>query len=157
MADLSAKAADLGGDDFLTSLLEAGTYDGKLYAVPYYAGARIVVYRKDLFEEAGIEIPTTLDEFLAAGVALKEANADTPNFSGIYLPGKNWYAVLSYIWEHGGDIAVQEDGEWVGQLDTRARSPGSSTSSRSSTRPTRRPPTATTPRTSRPSATARSA
>jgi N,N'-diacetylchitobiose transport system substrate-binding protein len=118
VADLSDKAADLGGDDFLTSLLEAGTYDGKLYAVPYYAGARIVVYRKDLFEAAGIEIPTTLEEFLAAGVALKEANADTPNFSGIYLPGKNWYAVLSYIWEHGGDIAVQEDGEWVGQLDS---------------------------------------
>jgi N,N'-diacetylchitobiose transport system substrate-binding protein len=118
VADLSDKAADLGGDDFLTSLLEAGTYDGKLYAVPYYAGARIVVYRKDLFEAAGIEIPTTLEEFLAAGVALKEANAETPNFSGIYLPGKNWYAVLSYIWEHGGDIAVQEDGEWVGQLDS---------------------------------------
>jgi N,N'-diacetylchitobiose transport system substrate-binding protein len=118
VVDLSDKAAELGGDDFLTSLLEAGTYDGKLYAVPYYAGARVVVYRKDLFEEAGIEIPTTLDEFLAAGTALKEANADTPNFSGIYLPGKNWYAVLSYIWDKGGDIAVQEDGEWVGQLDS---------------------------------------
>jgi N,N'-diacetylchitobiose transport system substrate-binding protein len=118
VVDLSDKAAELGGDDFLTSLLEAGTYDGKLYAVPYYAGARVVVYRKDLFEEAGIDVPTTLDEFLAAGVALKEANASTPNFSGIYLPGKNWYAVLSYIWDKGGDIAVQEDGEWVGQLDS---------------------------------------
>ena len=118
VVDLSDKAAELGGDDFLTSLLEAGTYDGKLYAVPYYAGARVVVYRKDLLEEAGIEIPTTLDEFLAAGTALKEANADTPNFSGIYLPGKNWYAVLSYIWDKGGDIAVQEDGKWVGQLDS---------------------------------------
>jgi N,N'-diacetylchitobiose transport system substrate-binding protein len=118
VVDLSDKAAELGGDDFLTSLLEAGTYDGKLYAVPYYAGARVVVYRKDLFEEAGIDVPTTLDEFLAAGVALKEANASTPNFSGIYLPGKNWYAVLSYLWDKGGDIAVQEDGQWVGQLDS---------------------------------------
>ncbi|HEU4840865.1 MAG TPA: extracellular solute-binding protein, partial [Ilumatobacteraceae bacterium] len=108
VADLSDKAADLGGDDFLTSLLEAGTYDGKLYAVPYYAGARIVVYRKDLFEAAGIEVPTTLEEFLAAGTKLKADNASTPNFSGIYLPGKNWYAVLSYIWDKGGDIAVQE-------------------------------------------------
>ena len=44
-----------------------------------------------------------------------------PNFSGIYLPGKNWYAVLSFLWDNGGDIATQEDGEWVGQLD----SPGS--------------------------------
>jgi len=118
VVDLSDKAAELGGDDFLTSLLEAGTYDGKLYAVPYYAGARVVVYRKDLLEAAGIEVPTTLDEFLAAGAALKEANASTPNFSGIYLPGKNWYAVLSYLWDKGGDIAVQEDGEWVGQLDS---------------------------------------
>jgi N,N'-diacetylchitobiose transport system substrate-binding protein len=116
--DLSEHREDLGGDDLLQSLLEAGTYEGNLYAVPYYAGARIMIYRTDLFEAAGIEVPTTLDEMLAAGVALKEANADVPNFSGIYLPGRNWYAVLSFIWEHGGDIATLEDGRWVGQLDS---------------------------------------
>ena len=80
-----------------------------------------MIYRKDLFEAAGVEIPTTLDEMVAAGVALQEANADVPNFSGIYMPGKNWYAVLSFLWANGGDIATQENGEWVGQLD----SPGS--------------------------------
>ena len=37
--DLTDRAEELGGDDFLQSLLEAGTYDGSLYAVPYYAGA----------------------------------------------------------------------------------------------------------------------
>ena len=89
--------------------------------MPYYAGARIVIYRKDLFEAAGIAVPTTLEEFLAAGVALQEANADVPNFSGIYLPGRNWYAVLSFLWENGGDIATLEGDQWVGQLD----SPGS--------------------------------
>ena len=88
LVDLTDKAAELGGDDFLQSLLEAGTYDGKLYAVPYYAGARIMIYRKDLFEESGIEIPTTLDEMVAAGEKLKADNADVPNFSGIYLPGQ---------------------------------------------------------------------
>ena len=119
--DLSAEREALGGDDLLQSLLEAGTYEGKLYAVPYYAGARIMIYRTDLFEEAGVAVPETLDEMLAAGTALQEANADVPNFSGIYLPGRNWYAVLSFIWENGGDIATLEDGEWVGQLD----SPGS--------------------------------
>ena len=119
--DLTPYRADLGGDDLLQSLLEAGTYEGSLYAVPYYAGARIVIYRKDLFVEAGIEVPTTLEEFLQAGVALQEANADVPNFSGIYLPGRNWHAVLSFLWEHGGDIATLEGDQWVGQLD----SPGS--------------------------------
>ena len=121
VVDLTPHQAELGGDDLLQSLREAGTYDGKLYAVPYYAGARIMIYRKDLFQAAGVEIPTTLDEMVAAGVALQEANADVPNFSGIYLPGKNWYAVLSFLWANGGDIATQENGEWVGQLD----SPGS--------------------------------
>ena len=119
--DLSPAREELGGDDLLQSLLEAGTYEGSLYAVPYYAGARIVIYRKDLFEAAGIAVPTTLEEFLAAGVALQEANADVPNFSGIYLPGRNWYAVLSFLWENGGDIATLEGDQWVGQLD----SPGS--------------------------------
>ncbi len=118
LIDLSDKAADLGGDDFLQSLLEAGTYDGKLYAVPYYAGARIMIYRKDLFEASGIEIPTTLDEMLAAGEQLKADNADVPNFSGIYLPARNWHAALSYVWEHGGDIATKEGEEWVGTLDS---------------------------------------
>lgn len=116
--DLSDRAAELGGDDFLQSLLEAGTYDGSLYAVPYYAGARIVIYRKDLFEASGIEIPTTLDELLAAGEQLKADNADTPNFSGFYLPGKNWYAVLPFIWDKGGDIATQDGEQWTGQLDS---------------------------------------
>lgn len=121
VTDLTPHAADLGGDDLLQSLKEAGTYDGKLYAVPYYAGARIMIYRKDLFEAAGVEIPTTLDEMVAAGAALQAANADVPNFSGIYLPGRNWYAALSFLWANGGDIATQENGQWVGQLD----SPGS--------------------------------
>jgi N,N'-diacetylchitobiose transport system substrate-binding protein len=118
VTDLSADAASLGGDDFLQSLLEASTYDGSLYAVPYYAGARIVVYRKDLFAASGIEVPTTLDEFLAAGTKLKADNAATPNFSGIYLPGKNWYAVLSFLWDKGGDIATKDGDQWVGQLDS---------------------------------------
>jgi N,N'-diacetylchitobiose transport system substrate-binding protein len=116
--DLSEHREALGGDDLLQSLLEAGTYDGNLYAVPYYAGARIMIYRTDMFEEAGIEVPTTLDEMLAAGAALKQAHSDVPNYSGIYLPGRNWYAVLSFVWEHGGDIATLEDGQWVGQLDS---------------------------------------
>ena len=118
VVDLTDKAEDLGGEDFLQSLLEAGTYDGKLYAVPYYAGARIMIYRKDLFEKSGIEIPTTLEEMVAAGEKLKADNADTPNFSGIYLPGRNWYAALSFIWEHGGDIATKDGDQWIGQLDS---------------------------------------
>ena len=116
MVDVTSSKDALGGEDLLDSLVEAGTYDGKFYGVPLYAGARIVVYRTDLFEKSGLEIPTTLEEFVEAGKTLQADNADVPNFSGIYFPGRNWHAMLSFIWDAGGDIAVQEDGEWVGQL-----------------------------------------
>jgi N,N'-diacetylchitobiose transport system substrate-binding protein len=116
LVDLSSVKEDLGGDDLVDSLVEAGTYDGAFYGVPYYGGARIVVYRKDLFEKSGLAIPTTMEEFVEAGKKLKADNADIPNFSGIYFPGRNWQATLSFIWDAGGDIAVNEDGEWVGEL-----------------------------------------
>jgi N,N'-diacetylchitobiose transport system substrate-binding protein len=109
---------DLGGSDLLQSLVEAGTYDGTFYGAPYYAGARIVVYRTDLFEKAGLEVPTTLEEFVDAGAALKADNADVPGFSGIHFPGRYWFAALPFIWEAGGDIAVKEGDEWVGRLSS---------------------------------------
>jgi N,N'-diacetylchitobiose transport system substrate-binding protein len=118
LMDLTDKKEDLGGDDLVQSLVEAGTYDGAFYGVPYYAGARVVLYRKDLFEASGIEIPTTIDEMLAASQKLMEDNADTPNFSGMYLPGRNWFAALPFIWVHGGDIAVQEGDTWRGALSS---------------------------------------
>jgi ABC-type glycerol-3-phosphate transport system substrate-binding protein len=118
MVDLTEVKGDLGGDDLLDSLVEAGTYDDRFYGVPLYAGARIVIYRTDLFEQSGLEIPTTLEEFIEAGKTLQADNADVPNFSGIYFPGRNWHAMLSFIWDAGGDIATQEDGEWVGLLSS---------------------------------------
>jgi N,N'-diacetylchitobiose transport system substrate-binding protein len=116
LADLTAKKADLGGDDLVQSLVESGSYDGKFYGVPYYGGARIVVYRKDLLAKSKLQIPTTTQEFVDAGIKLKQDNAKTKNFSGIYLPGKYWYAALPFIWDNGGDIATREGDKWVGKL-----------------------------------------
>ena len=33
------------------------SYDGKLYALPFYAESSMLFYRKDLFDEAGIKVP----------------------------------------------------------------------------------------------------
>ena len=118
LQDLTANKAALGGDDLLQSLVEAGTYNSKFYGVPYYAGARVMLYRKDLFTTSGLSVPTTIDEMLAAGKKLKADNASTANFSGMYLPGKNWFAALPFIWVNGGDIATQNGGAWKGMLSS---------------------------------------
>ena len=39
---------------WLSGLTKAGSYNGKLYAVPYYAGARAVIYRTDQYKAAGV-------------------------------------------------------------------------------------------------------
>ena len=109
--DLSDEYEEFGGDDLLPGFVEAGTYDGTFYAAPYYSGARLVFYKKDLYAAAGLSVPMTLDEYVANGVALAAAN---PGVSGIYFPGQDWYNALPFIWENGGEIATEEDGKWVG-------------------------------------------
>jgi N,N'-diacetylchitobiose transport system substrate-binding protein len=108
--DISDIQADLGGDDLLSGLVDAGTYDGALYAAPYYAGGRIVFYTPQI---VGDTLPTTLDEYVAQGIALK-----TDTVSGIYAPGKDWYNALPYVWAHGGEIAVQDGEEWDAQFSS---------------------------------------
>ena len=36
----------------------------------------------------------------------------------MYLPGKNWFAALPFIWVNGGDIAVQDGDSWKGMLSS---------------------------------------
>jgi N,N'-diacetylchitobiose transport system substrate-binding protein len=107
--DLTDKYQDLGGDDLLPGFVTAGTYDGKFYAAPYYSGARLVFYKKDLMAASGLTVPTTLDQYVSDGVTLAAAN---PGVSGIYFPGQDWYNALPYIWENGGEIATDDNGTW---------------------------------------------
>jgi len=115
-ADLTDQLGSLGGDDLLQGFVDAGTADGKTYAVPYYAGSKYVFYRKDLFKKAGLSVPTTMDEFVDTAIALKQANPEPANFSGFWLPGQDWRNAVTFIWDEGGDLAVENGGEWQGDL-----------------------------------------
>ncbi|MFB7892997.1 extracellular solute-binding protein [Microbacterium sp. NPDC056044] len=106
---------ELGGDDLLPGFVEAGSWDGSLYAAPYYSGARVVFYNTAMYDQAGVAVPTTLDEYVSNGVALAGA---LPGVSGVYFPGKDWYNGLPFIWENGGEIAVQDGDEWDAQLSS---------------------------------------
>ncbi len=55
--DLTDQYEALGGDDLLPGFTEAGSYDGKFYAAPYYSGARIVFYNTAQYATAGVEVP----------------------------------------------------------------------------------------------------
>lgn len=117
LLDISDIKEKLGGSDLLPGFVEAGSWDGKLFAAPYYSGARIVFYNTAQYQTAGVTVPTTLDEYVANGEKLAAA---LPGVSGVYFPGKDWYNALPFIWENGGEIAVQKDGKWDAQLSSDA-------------------------------------
>ena len=115
---LTDELGDLGGDDLLPGFVEGATVDGETYAVPYYAGSKYIFYRKDLFEKAGLEVPTTLDEFVQAAVTLKQENPKPANFSGFWFPGQDWRNGAAFVWAAGGDLATEDGGEWTGSLSS---------------------------------------
>lgn len=117
-ADLTDQLDDLGGDDLLQGFVDGATVDGKTYAVPYYAGSKYIFYRKDLLEKAGLEVPTTMEEFVDAAVALKQDNPKPANFSGFWFPGQDWRNGAAFVWDAGGDLASEDGGEWSGSLSS---------------------------------------
>ena len=120
-ADLtSAKSKFDNSSTWLQGLAESGTSpDGKLQAIPYYAGSRVVIYRKDIWDAAGVTTPpTTLDELWSDLDKVKAANSSDPNFSAFYMPGKYWYAAMSFVYGSGGSIATQSNGSWTGNLES---------------------------------------
>ncbi|MDO8151743.1 extracellular solute-binding protein [Isoptericola sp. b408] len=103
--------AELGGDDLLPSFVEAGSVAGTVYALPYYFGSRHVFYRKDVWRRAGVEVPETLGEFGDAVTTLT-----TGSRAGFALGGQDWRNGISWVFAHGGDLAVERDGSWVSTL-----------------------------------------
>ncbi|MEY8835068.1 ABC transporter substrate-binding protein [Phaeobacter italicus] len=49
------------------------TVDGKVMAVAFMANAQHLFVRKDVLEAAGVDVPTTYEEVIAAGKAIKDA------------------------------------------------------------------------------------
>lgn len=69
---------------------EALTYNGKTYAVPYSIIYNEIIYNKTVFDQYGLEVPETFDDFLNVCETLK-SNGVTP----IALKNDSW---AGFIW-----------------------------------------------------------
>lgn len=107
--------------DLDPGLVESAMVDGKMYGVPWYAGGRILMYRKDFFEEAGIKkAPTTWAEFLATAKALQKVGKDgkVTRYGFAFQGGAGRLTWLPFVWQNGGEIAVKKDGKWVSTINS---------------------------------------
>lgn len=60
------------GDTFQGGILDYYTFDDQVYALPDGNNVAAIFYNKKLFEEAGVAVPTTFDELLAAVNTFKD-------------------------------------------------------------------------------------
>ncbi|MFE0456614.1 extracellular solute-binding protein [Streptomyces sp. NPDC058914] len=105
-----------GKDEWLPGLADPGQRRFHQYGIPWYAANRVVIYRKDLFEQAGVTAPPrTREEWLSV---TEKLNSD--GNQGIYLAGQDWYTLAGFVWDEGGDLATESGGRWEGALDTPA-------------------------------------
>ena len=103
--------------NWLKALKDSATYGGRLYGVPYYAGARVVTYRTDLFKQAGIaKLPNSLAQYTADAKKLAAKNPGK-SFSPLYIAGQDWYVGLGFVYDYGGQIAKPFRGQWQATLD----------------------------------------
>jgi sorbitol/mannitol transport system substrate-binding protein len=72
-------------DDIIPSVRSSLSYDGRLYASPFYAESSFLMYRKDVLKNAGIEMPANPTWKQVADIARR---IDTPGRAGICLRGK---------------------------------------------------------------------
>ncbi|HIY02012.1 MAG TPA: extracellular solute-binding protein [Candidatus Blautia faecipullorum] len=69
-------------ESFTDGIFERLTYDGKIMAVPTNYAAACTYYNTEIFEEVGVEVPTTYDELLEVCQKIKDAGYDPISCSG---------------------------------------------------------------------------
>ncbi|MEJ6392327.1 extracellular solute-binding protein [Gymnodinialimonas sp. 2305UL16-5] len=101
---------NLGADTFASGALGMAAVDGGYAAVPVDGWTQMLVYRADLFEEAGLEPPNTYENVLAAIEALH----NPPEMYGFVAPTKVDENFMSQVLEHvflaNGATPVGPDG-----------------------------------------------
>jgi len=105
LLDLSSYGfGDLEGD-YTASTWNSVDFDGKIYGLPQDSGPMAMFYNKSVFDQYGLTVPTTWDEYVAAGKALTAAD---PSKHIAADTGDSGFAT-SMIWQAGGQ-PFQVDG-----------------------------------------------
>lgn len=74
-------------EDMFDYNLEAMTYGGKFYGLPYYTDFRVWIYNESLLESAGFEQPArTLEELTEQAIKLKEKRLRSPDGEVVEYP-----------------------------------------------------------------------
>ncbi len=107
-ARIAAEALPRG--DFFAGVLDAATFGGATWALPWYADTRLLFYRSDLLAEAGVAAPPASWEGWKAALAAVQGRAGAGRHA-ILLPLTEWEPLVVLAFERGAEL-LREDGRF---------------------------------------------
>ncbi|KJS16344.1 MAG: sugar ABC transporter substrate-binding protein [Hoeflea sp. BRH_c9] len=119
LVSLNDLPASYDVDDLLPAIRGGLTVDGELYAAPFYGESSMVMYRTDLMEKAGMEMPEapTWQFIREAAAAMTDKDA---GIYGICLRGKaGWGENMAFLTATANSFGAKWfDMDWNAQFDS---------------------------------------
>jgi multiple sugar transport system substrate-binding protein len=92
-------------DDVFPGLVEAMTFDGELYGVPFRHASTCFHYNERMLQARGVERPETMEELVDAAYELTYEAEDGTQVHGFVITGDNYANIV--------DIARAWDGDFI--------------------------------------------
>ena len=120
LVPLDDLSADYNAGDILPAMADGLSYNGTLFAAPFYGESSMVMYRTDLMEKAGLEMPGAPSWSFIAKAAREMTDRDN-EINGICLRGKaGWGEGGAFITAMSNSFGARWfDEDWNAQFDTR--------------------------------------
>jgi multiple sugar transport system substrate-binding protein len=111
ISDLSDRFTESQRKEFLPGSVEAITYEGKTFGMPWFTDTGLLYYRMDLLQESGFDgPPKTWDELKQMTLKVRE---DAGLKYGFVFQGAAYEGGvcdgMEFIWTHGGEVLDPDD------------------------------------------------
>ena len=107
LRDSTLTDADFNYEDFLQSTRDGFTVDGDIFGMPFNAESTALYYRTDIFDEHGLQPPTTWEELRE--VASQLHTPEVPAFLTRGAKGPNIYTFAGFLWSFGGQWVTEDN------------------------------------------------
>lgn len=111
-ADVSATLLD--------SALSTAKIGGHYYGLPLNTNSKILFYNKAMLDAAGVAVPATMDEWVAAVTKLSGTNANGQQVWGWDEPGLSGWNICPFIWSFGGSLTDADQTVATGYVNSEA-------------------------------------
>ena len=120
LVPLDKLGADYDVDDLLPAIRAGLTVDGKLYAAPFYGESSFTMYRKDLFDKAGLKMPDNPTWEFIMQTRPRRSPIPPTGIYGICLRGKpGWGENMAFLTAASNSFGARWfDEKWQPQFNT---------------------------------------